>query len=529
MFFLLCLVGCFVTEKTFCYFEVGMTQLKTGNITLAKHWFAYVEHYLHNFFQTFISVRKYFQVEQTQFLRLSQNTVLLLIKTATRPREKSVSCLQHPLGFADFQVSSNRFSKEVLPRTALWTWEAAFDPHFQLNITFVKFYFSSVSGCSFAKLHVMFHQADTERCFDKISSQGSSVLCKAFRLRYCGIFPKHSVFSPCRFTSLAAVVSYVVIHDIQFLFSVVDTDTVFTSKTLKTHSTTRQKKQLLMQQMYILHNTRALNIWYLCVNKIQRIKVQSDGNEIQSFFDGPGSQSPDKTLQIKKSKHAITSSFQCVVYAFSCNDICSKMSYFPWNITKHQDIRVKSNQMFTVGFPANVGNCLVFCVFLYETSFSFHINVSVTGMSFVGMNPTDCRFGGISTTENMNETTNHCMKLSSTTSRESKTAMKDEYQFPNLYSFSNKLVLVLYFYQEYVSMKVSLKVSVTECNVVQIDPCALKDHIQHIEGNGCTNMQLLHFVNSGVKDCHRVVKMNFSGESKLTYHLTSYFRGMWSF
>ncbi len=408
-------------------------------------------------------------------------------------------------------------------------------------------YFSSISRCVLGRVEVHMLSVDThggqETSEDSLESreecQGNSSLGRENGgFIYCGIFTKHSLFSATTITQLVAVVAYHVIHDVEFYYSIIDSDTLVTQVTL-THLLKSNRNSALMQRIFLTNQNLIFDVWYVFVKKTQKIHLifySNDSQHIRAMFDGPGSES---AVLVKKAGNVITSTFQCVIFSTS---VCAafNIAYFPVNNTQIQHVYAESKMFKEINYPGHGTDCVPLCTFRLCTEGQNHINVSTTSMTFTGItNPLDCRFGGVSFIENQQETASVCMKSSSKMSvlaNENNT--KDEYRFPHLYSRSHELLLVLYFYREYVNFfQVSLFLTVTKCDLVKINPCnrSQPERWGHrrdfaFDNRPCVVLQLDNIHNLDLVEypedleCRLRIDIN-SSQAKTRHCLTAYFRG----
>ncbi len=89
-----------------------------------------------------------------------------------------------------------------------------------------------------------------------------------------------------------------------------------------------------------------------------------------------------------------------------------------------------------------------------------------------GINTVDCRFGGVSSFAREVETSLDCSKANGLSAEERQgLGLVDEYMFPNTYSTTNQMLLILYSYKEYITLTAHVQITATLCVVQRLEPC----------------------------------------------------------
>ena len=186
------------------------------------------------------------------------------------------------------------------------------------------------------------------------------------------------------------------------------------------------------------------------------------------LFNGPGYLSKVKTIVSNVSTYAI-SGFQCILkfeyHSFRLqNDNCT-VRYS--GSTKYSNSLILDDTAQTFQFNNTYHLSAYPHILMLKSQTKYKILVKISDFSFNATeDAVDCKYGGVSffdvKVNDIHETTLVC------TTRE-----ENQQNLQPYYSHNNAAIVIMYFYQEYSSLSLLLHVSVTNCDIVKINVCAI--------------------------------------------------------
>ena len=212
-----------------------------------------------------------------------------------------------------------------------------------------------------------------------------------------------------------------------------------------------------------------LYIYHIKVPKFQQLYVRTNNLLKGILFNGPGYLSKMKTIVGNVSVHAIPG-FQCILkfehhnlrlQNDNCTVTYSAAARYSNSSIIHDVAQTfqysKAHSLSTHPYTLMLNSQEETKIFIKISEFSFNVTED----------DVDCKYGGISffdVKENeMHETVSVCTQRA-----------EDQQNLQNYYSDSNKTIVVMYSYPEYSSLSSLLHVSVTHCNIVKINVCAIE-------------------------------------------------------
>ena len=106
-----------------------------------------------------------------------------------------------------------------------------------------------------------------------------------------------------------------------------------------------------------------------------------------------------------------------------------------------------------------------------RASSGHHVNITIFNQSYVGQRTMDCKYGGIAFVEKTRLSHNEVVTIC-----ESHNRIVSHNR--NIFSHGSSLIIVTYWYKNYSNMSVSLNVTKTRCQSVQIDICKFHTRCQ---------------------------------------------------
>ena len=181
-----------------------------------------------------------------------------------------------------------------------------------------------------------------------------------------------------------------------------------------------------------------------------------------TVYDGPG------ILRDTLKHHNILlcSTFQCVIHILLKYKVLTRDYYFRYyskSLIASKIIKINQNQVFVEHLP-NM-NCLYqICMISIDAEYGNQVNVTVTNINHSGFYDTTCMYSGLLTIEILRDGYKE-----STILCESHDGTKNPSR--SFYSHNSSLRLVFYWYRHYSAINLSVSISQTKCNPIEIDGC----------------------------------------------------------
>ena len=204
--------------------------------------------------------------------------------------------------------------------------------------------------------------------------------------------------------------------------------------------------------------------FFIEVKKISYVVLNFTHNLVSNYvvYDGPGFSV--NLIAASNSTIISSSTFQCIIQILMYSDevrYVGTFKYISKNFKKDIHIKLTPQTYMLLQLP-NIACFDNLCVFHINTESNQQINVTLNRIDSVGVyNPT-CKYGGIVAEEYLDnrykESTTICQRHDGQIE-----------QSRSLYSSNSSLVLVLYWYNRYHNITVSLSLSLTRCKPINID------------------------------------------------------------
>ena len=344
-----------------------------------------------------------------------------------------------------------------------------------LNIQYIYFSSNVVKKCYLGKL--------------VIESEHTNI-------KYCGIHSFKELYLASNVVNISLKVSNLTSFDTQMSYTVIDKgriESILEETTTSSHIIFPNKiKFWLVQHETLIH--------YIHFKAHMMHQIQLQMSEISSIIyevhDGPGILS-DTIVPLWKyddRRIYLASTFQCVVILIQLKKLVDRlfdtlisfnftqkslMKYIFLNLKNTTNVRYgnKISDEFKVGNMNNIPKISnvskicdkfsTFCFIELFTNDTFYLQAQIKELLYIGYNSTSCSYGGLGV---------YVMYQSEHAYRQSHTVCSTQdnfHQHRNIYSLSNRLVLIFYSYPEYISVfTTTLTISVTLCQPKQIDICS---------------------------------------------------------
>ncbi len=283
---------------------------------------------------------------------------------------------------------------------------------------------------------------------------------------YCGSNSHIIHYSTTSRVQVMLSVYHFVSFEVSATYSVVDSKILQTGKSHKS-PTWQQKQGFFSKETFIkFTNSFLLHAYQIVVEKFSAIKLvlKPENNANFEVFDGPGVLSTAINPQYVQGFHIYTTStFQCLIHRLEPKTKMSQQYFFEYS---NQQVSTKLvNAMNSVHISdteqhRKAGNH----VFSFETIFSLNLKMVLLHFTFEGQISSQCSFGGLAIYHNINGSSNELSTLC---------RMQDStYKHRTLYSSSNFVLVVYYFYQPYMNvLTFCMCLSTSKCKAVMVNAC----------------------------------------------------------
>ena len=216
--------------------------------------------------------------------------------------------------------------------------------------------------------------------------------------------------------------------------------------------------------------------YFIQVHKTQKIVLNITNTYHSLVFDGPGYFSEviqKRMFLIKTNKeYYMTTTFQCLLQILTFYKMIgletALFDFFGIYQTQHTMNLI--NKTVNIEIPSIIYNNVP-CILYVRVPSEQYVNVTILHQSYKGQRTMDCKYGGIAFIGNTehahNEVATICEPHNSIISHNR-----------NIFSHSSSLIIVAYWYKNYSSISVSLNVTSTVCQSIQIDICKFQIRCQ---------------------------------------------------
>ncbi len=356
----------------------------------------------------------------------------------TRP-EKVIECVSL------FHIFGHMMGINLFSQSFQWTFKL--DHHIKLNITFqyIKIMAKSLRTCFIGYVSV---EDLTENCMQQ---------------KYCGVHSNAVNCPPFALVAIVLTIKPLVTFQMHTLYSVMDKRQV-ESISHPTNMSSKPEWAVLFVGTKLWCEKYSFHQEKTHILHIVMVLISGYWMEI---FDGPGtlSQQLRPTSCLGNQRSYLTSSFQCIVFVYYTSDFVPSAhakSGFQFQVNEQQE-----DQEIFVNKPTALPQCITFSGHVCATKLTakehFHISVTVNNLTTSYKRNELCTFGGLAAYEGNTSSKAHivtsCFQFSN--------VFRDR----TIYSSNNSLLIILYSYQVYGSLNISVNISTTTCSKRTIDAC----------------------------------------------------------
>ena len=312
----------------------------------------------------------------------------------------------------------------------------------RLNITFVLIYFS-VNNCTLEALRI---QRDGNR---------------RILYTFCGHHSPFNFYPNFRKVVMKVETWMKIPFALNYFFTVMDQYIVYNTPKV-------QFVGVLPDLIYKVNHDTIFTTYFIQVKKISNIVFSSVHNLTSTYviYDGPGFLAHSIIVNNNIKKKISTSTFQCILQILMSSILINssgKFQYISQYLNNNIVVDLNHPTYMNVQLPNTI--CLDYvCVVHINTEMDFQINVTLNEIVSEGIYNPNCKYGGIVVGEYLDykyeESNAVCQKHNGLIE-----------QSRSMYSKNSSLVLILYWYNIYQNITVSLSLSLTRCKSVNIDLC----------------------------------------------------------
>ena len=293
-------------------------------------------------------------------------------------------------------------------------------------------------------------------------------------LRIYKYIKKHALFTFCGHHSLFNLYPYFkkvfmrfktwmnLLYVLNFSYSVIDPYIVHNIPKLNFSG-------ILSNLIYKTGHGTLIASFFIQVKKITYIVCHFTQTLVSNYvvYDGPGFSANSIAVSNTEISQIVSSStFQCIIQLITYSSTLQHVDTFMYTskvLDKDIDVNLTSQTSMLLQLP-NIACFDCLCVVHINTETDHQINVTLHKINSVGVyNPT-CKYGGIVAGEYVDNK----YKESTTVCQNHEGQIEES---RSLYSLNSSLVLVLYWYNKYYNITVSLSLSLMRCKPVNIDVC----------------------------------------------------------
>ena len=315
---------------------------------------------------------------------------------------------------------------------------------------------------------------DLHECFIGNILIKSSFLNISLSHIYCGILSAVIYYAAHRHTEVLMTSQYRVQYDVNVSYSVVDAHMIISRQFIVEPNKNLEKAWNIYFEKSLLFAEKLS----LIVSKIHKIEIDVPFFSLLTVevFDGPGTLCANISPVNKgNKKRYLTSQFQSVIhiYQHTRTKIKFKIKYYEQKIENFRRVYLTADKTLTISYPVNTS---VKHIIVKVAPSHLSINLTIKNTIYTGIINSQCKYSGASAYDIVdgfeNEISTECFQSSPVLHR-------------NMYSKKEILILVIYSFKEYGSIKGHIEVSTTKCKTVKFNSCLNQVDCSHIQPELC--------------------------------------------
>ena len=350
-----------------------------------------------------------------------------------------------------------------------YTWQFRLTQELGLNITFLRIDigYGTLQKCFIGNISV--------KTFN-FPSNNTSI--------FCGVYSEMKHYPAYKNIDIVISAEYKTVYDVTFLFSVMDPNIIW-SCSIDVNTSIQP-----MWALYIPAKKLIIEQFHIKAFPFQKLKINVttvffsvvdviDGPGLLGIKLVPGRHTIDETINSTELKTAMkldeynTFSFQCIIKLRKTIKSHSTISYVSYTRKNDIEVVLLSNKTFNISFPRQSLKLFEIWMIIFQSE--KYIDLSIDKFTFAGKPNYQCCYGGIFT---YNVIKNDNQQISSL-------CHTHPVKFPNVYSAASRMLLVLYTYHKYGTLKATIVMNTTFCRAIVINTCSLGPKCFHTNPTLC--------------------------------------------
>ena len=412
-----------------------------------KAWHNYISSFLH---------RAAHNLNDTQYVH-SQHWLLNQLRLSTLFLKFSGQTIENTLNKSHIERATGRLITTSIKGINLhlfkgsdeyyfYLWTIHLDKTLDLNLTFINLYFSTgPNACIAGNISLTNQQVNTQE-------EG---------ITFCGYKSMQTVYLNYDYIQIKMSVFINTLYHVDALFSVIDMDLV------RSYTTPTVPTPLSLKSYHVINGIIIWQSYSITVTKFHHaiLSIFMEAPTKYQVHDGPGRMSTTLTSNFKST--FVCATFQCFVTLLSTSIEKHLISY----ISNKLSIQLN----FTINYTDNILLPLHACHSMYcflniqSANIQYEINATVNTFLYLG-SPLDrhtCIYGGLSIIQELygdQEIYTICEKYNHL------------HNFKrSFYSKNSSLFLLMYWYEHYSKINLTLNLSLTKCTSVEMNYCIWPD------------------------------------------------------
>ena len=290
-----------------------------------------------------------------------------------------------------------------------------------------------------------------------------------------------------------------------------------------------------------LESREDLHNFHIIVHKFKSMNLLIARNLLKKYsiievYDGPGTISTKLNYYFLYSNiYVIKSSAFQILILIQCKTFLMSVPFLPMTYQSYDPMfqMVEPRKYLNISFPHDkMCDQSTFCSLELRTIPNFYVKIETKYFIYESYyNSSNCIYGGLAAYDKLFLTSHELTTMCRT----------QDYSFihRNIYSSSDKLLLIFYFYREYIKLlNIKLHVSTTKCRRIFIDACKEKEQFTSISYDGpipirevvCTIYQPVHKLKYPRRGSHCFIALSAfipstkNLEAKVHWNVTGFLR-----
>ena len=321
------------------------------------------------------------------------------------------------------------------------------DKMFGLNLTFINlFFFSGPNTCIAGNLSI------TKQLQQNNPEKGGTIFCDYHSLQTVYLNYDHIQIKMSLYIDT--------LYHVDALFSVIDLDLV------RSYTTPTLPATLSLKSYHVIKEIIIWQSYSITINKFHHVTLSLSVDSLTKYqvHDGPGKMSTILTSKYRST--FVCATFQCYIILFSSSVQKKFITYISEQLPMHLNFNINITDQ--ISLPLYECHSMYCFVKIQSPNISYQVNATVMTFLYLGT-PLDkytCIYGGLSVTQQLyggKESETICEKFNSLNTLQR-----------SFYSKNSSFFLLMYWYEHYSKINLTLNVSLTKCTVVELNYCTIE-------------------------------------------------------